>query len=207
MWLGNLETIATGKGPLRYFKQTVPLSELEAVKVAVLSTRGNITVCIDNAAIVRGIQKGPHAKHTNNAHAWKLFWECVGGRVVTAVKVKSHQTAAEASAAGVEHRHWLANHLADELADEAALAAQLLAQDITAVQQADKRVLEVQQHLLAVAFAAAQRAQHLYGPITRLERAREARARAQGRKEALEAALATTRHRWCADSGRCLSCL
>ena len=81
----------------------------------------------------------------------------MGDRVVTAVKVKSHQTVEEASTAGVEHRHWLANHLADELADGAALEAQLPAQDITAVQQADKRLLEVQEHLLAVTFAVAQR--------------------------------------------------
>jgi ribonuclease HI len=203
----NLETIATGQGPLHYHKQTVPLSELEAVKVAVLSTQGNITVVIDNAVIVRGIRKGPHAKHRFNTHAWKLFWECVGDGVVTAVKVKSHQTAEAARDAGVEHQHWLANHLADQLADEAALSAQLPAQDIIAVQQEDRRAREVQEHLRAVAFAVAQAAPLLYGPSTRLERAQEARARAQDRRAALEAALATTQHRWCAVSGRCLTCL
>jgi hypothetical protein len=200
-------TLATGKGPLSYWRQTVPLAELEAVKVAVLSTTGDITVVLDNAVVVSGIRKGPSARHDSNAHSWKLFWECVGSRRVTAIKIKSHLDEPAALRAGVEHLHWEANRLADELADAAALEAQLPPEAVMAVQMADQKAFLVQEHLLAVAAAVAQDAARLYGPSTRLERAREARARAQTRKEELEALLSTTAHRWCEATNRCLNCL
>ena len=67
--------------PFNFLETDGAASELEAVKAAVLSTTGAITMVTDNAAIVRGICKGPHAKHDTNAHAWTVFWECVGGIV------------------------------------------------------------------------------------------------------------------------------
>jgi hypothetical protein len=77
---------------------------------------------------------------------------------------------------------------------------------LEAVRWADARAQAVQEHLLAVSMAVAQEAGRLYGPSSRLERAREARQRAQERKARLEAAVAGTTHRWCPSSGRCLVC-
>jgi hypothetical protein len=65
----------------------------------------------------------------------------------------------------------------------------------------------VLEHLLAVSMAVAQEAGRLYGPSSRLERARETRQRAQERKARLEAATAGTAHRWSPTAGRCLTCL
>ena len=96
---------------------------------------------------------------------------------MTAIKIKSHLDETAALQAGVERLHWRANSLADELAEAAALEAQLPPEAVMAVQAADRKAYLVQEHLLAVAAAVAQDAARLYGPSTRLERAREARAR------------------------------
>ncbi len=196
----------SGHGPLDYWRQTVPLAELAAVTALLLCTVGDITVVIDNDAVVRGIRAGPGRKHESNPHAWRVFWTVVGDRQVHAIKVKSHLDAAAAEAAGVPWLHWRGNLLADEQAERAALAAQLPPADLEAVRWADQRAQAVQEHLLAVSMAVAQDAGRLYGPSSRLERAREARQNAQARKERLEAATAGTSHQWCPTSGRCLVC-
>ena len=102
--------------------------------------------------------------------------------------------------------HWLGNSRADQLAEAAALSAQLEAADIEAVRWADARAQAVQDHLLAVSMAVAKEAGRLYGPSSRLERARDARQRALARKARLEASLASTAHKWCPKEGRCLTC-
>jgi hypothetical protein len=79
----------------------VPLSELDAARIALLCTTGPATLLIDNAAVVRGIRKGPFAKHTTNAAQWRAFWEAAGDRAIVAIKIKSHQSADEAETAGV----------------------------------------------------------------------------------------------------------
>jgi hypothetical protein len=180
---------------------------LEAVKLAVLCTLGDITVVIDNASIIKGIRRGPAFKHSSNQHAWKIFWECVGSRTVTPLKIKSHSEEAEAARQVVEHLHLLANSKADALAEGAAVSAQLPLEDIEAVRFADKRAFQVQEHLRVVALSVAQSADRLYRPSSRLERAAEARTRAAAKKDRREALLATTEHRWCEDRGRCLACL
>ncbi len=199
--------VASAPGPLDYWKQTVPLAELAAVTALLLCTVGNVTVIIDNATVVEGIQKGPDHKHSTNKHAWKLLWATVGDRRLEAIKVKSHLDEAAAAATGVPWLHWRANALADGLAERAAMAAQLPAEDLEAVRWVDTRARAVQEHLLAVSMAVAKEAGRLYGPSARLERAREARQRAEARRARLEATLATTAHRWCPSSGRCLACL
>ena len=196
----------SGHGPLDYWRQTVPLAELAAATALALCTVGDLEVVIDNDSVVGGINAGPARKHETNTHAWRVFWSTVGDRQIRAVKVKSHLDAATAEAAGVPELHWRGNTLADELAERAALAAQLPPADLEAVRWADQRAQAVQEHLLAVAMAVAREAGRLYGPSSRLERAREARQRTQERKERLEAATARTAHRWCPSSGRCLVC-
>ena len=121
--------------------------------------------------------------------------------------MKSHLDEAAALEARVPWLHWRGNTLADQLAESATQAAQLEGADIEAVRWADTRAQALQEHLLAVSMAVAKEAGRLYGPSSRLERAREARQRAQARKERLEASLATTAHRWCPREGRCLVCL
>jgi hypothetical protein len=122
------------------------------------------------------------------------------------VKVKSHQTETEATDAGVEPLHWFANDAADRLAERAAQEAQPSQEDVQAVQAADRKAAAVLQHLTAVAFHVAKDARRLYGPANRLERAREARARAAERRGRLEAALSTTAHQWCETRHRCKAC-
>ncbi len=172
-----------------------------------MCTVGDLTVVIDNAAVVLGIQKGPTHKHDTNCHAWRVFWALVGDRRITAIKVKSHHDEAAAAEAGVLWLHWRENTLADQLAEAAALAAQFAAEDLEAVRWVDSRAQAVQEHLLAVSMAVAQEAGRLYGPSSRLERAREARKRTQERRARLAAALAGTARRWCPNLGRCLVCL
>ncbi len=190
-----------------YWKQTVPLAELESVRQAARCTVGRLVVIIDNAIVAKGIQRGPNFKHARNAHAWKTFWAEIGDRPIEAIKIRSHQTEAEARANGVDHLHWLANARADELAEDAALRAQLPPSDVEAVHYHDGRTREVQEHLRAVAMAVAKEAANLYGPSTRLERAADARARGAEKKERLEALTFLTTHRWCETTGRCLTCL
>jgi hypothetical protein len=199
--------LAAASGPLDYWKQTVPLAELAAVTALLLCTVGDLTVVIDNAAVVKGIQAGPTHPRVSNRHAWKLLWAAVGDRRLEAIKVKSHLDEPSAADAGVPWLHWRANALADQLADRAALAAQLPSEALEAVRQVDSKARAVQEHLLAVSMAVAKEAGRLYGPSARLERAREARLRGEERRAQLEATLARTAHRWCPTSGRCLACL
>ena len=135
----NLEAGASGYGPLDYWKQTVPLAELAAVQALLLCTTGDLTVIIDNASVVKGINRGPHRKHRQNQHCWDVFWALVGTRRVTAVNVKSHPTEEEATAAGVEPQHWAANQAAAGLAEEAARQAQLSPQAVAAVRAEDAK--------------------------------------------------------------------
>ncbi len=198
--------LAGGAGPLDYWKQTVPLSELVAATAALLCTVGDVEFVIDNADVVAGIRAGPYHKHKTNRHAWRVFWHTAGDRRLTAHKVKSHLTEEEATEAGVEPLLWYANASADRLAEQAAQAAQPSQEDAAAVQAADRKAALVLEHLTAVAFHVAQDARHLYGPANRLERAREARERAEARKGRLETALSNTTHQWCGTKSKCLTC-
>ena len=155
-----------------YWKQTIPLAELAAVQALLLCRTGDITVVVDNASVVKGINRGPHYKHRHNQHSWDVFRHLVGDRRITAVKVKSHLTEEEATAAGVELQHWAANQEADALAEEAARRAQLDPEAVVAVRAEDAKARRVQEHLLAVGLAVARDAPRLYGPSNRLARAR-----------------------------------
>ena len=199
-------TIASGRGPLLCWRQTVPLAELDAARVALLCTKGPVTLLIDNAAIVKGIRRGPMHKHSANAHQWKAFWEAAGDRAVTGLKIKAHQEAQEAEEAGVPRQHWIANQRADQLAEQAAQEAQLPEDHLAAIRSVDTLARAVQEHLAAVAQAVAQDARGLYGPSSRHQRAADARQRAAVRAERLETILATTAHTWCQRRRRCLAC-
>ena len=76
--------MASGSGPLDYWKQLVPLAELAAATAVALCTVGDLTLVIDNASIVRGVRRGPHFKHPSNPQTWKVFWAAVGDRQVEA---------------------------------------------------------------------------------------------------------------------------
>jgi ribonuclease HI len=199
-------TVASGWGPLLCWRQTVPLAELDAARVALLCTTGPVTLLIDNATIVRGIRRGPMHRHTANAHQWRSFWEAAGDRDVTVIKIKSHQRAQEAEEAGVPTQHWIANQRADQLAEQAAQEAQLPEDHLAAIRSVDALARAVQEHLAAVAQAVAQDARGLYGPSSRHQRAADARLRAAARAERLETILATTAHTWCQRRRRCLAC-
>ncbi len=202
----GLSSSRGGAGPLDYWKQTVPLSELVAATAALLCTVGDVTLVIDNADVVAGIRAGPHHKHKTNVHAWRVFWRTAGDRRLTVHKVKSHLSEEAAAEAGVEPLLWFANASADRLAEHAAQEAQLSQEDVAAVQAADRKATQVLEHLTAVAFHVAQDARRLYGPANRLERAREARDRAEARKGRLETALSNTTHQWCEAKNRCQAC-
>ena len=130
--------LGKGHGPLHCWKQTVPLSELEGAKIALLCTTGPIHLLVDNAAVVKGIRRGPDYKRRVHSHRWKLFWEAAAGRPITVTKIKSHMERAEAIQTGMDPVHWLANSLADELAEAGARRAQLPAANVAEVLRLDK---------------------------------------------------------------------
>jgi hypothetical protein len=171
-----------------------------------LCTTGPATLLIDSAVVVRGIRRGPHYRHATNAYQWQAFWDAVGDRTVVAIKIKSHQDAAEAEEAGVPTQHWLANQRADKLAERAAQEAQLPEDHLAAVHSVDKLAREVQEHLAAVGLAVAQDARPLYGPSSKHQRAADAKQRAAARTKRLETILALTTHAWCPRRGRCEAC-
>jgi ribonuclease HI len=140
----DLSEVAYGAGPLLGWRQTVPLAELFAVKVALLCTKGDVTVIIDSIAVIRGIRRGPHYRHKRNSFHWRAFWEAVGDRTVTPIKIKSHLDRAEALNQGVLEQHWPANAAADAHAERAAAAAQLPAEDVEAVLATDAKARRVQ---------------------------------------------------------------
>ena len=90
-----------------------------------------------------------------------FFWSLVGDRCITPVKIKSHLEEDAARATGTDMVQWFANQEADKLADEAALAAQLSPEEVAAVQAADRKSHQVQEHLLAVSVAVAKDAGRL----------------------------------------------
>jgi ribonuclease HI len=116
----------------------VPLSELDAARIALLCTTGPATLLIDSAVVVKGIRRGPHFKHATNASQWRAFWDAAGDRAIVAIKIKSHQSADEAEEAGVPAQHWWANRRADQLAEQAAQEAQLPEDHLAAVHSVDK---------------------------------------------------------------------
>jgi ribonuclease HI len=188
------------------WRQTVPLSELDAARIALLCTTGPATLIIDSSFVVKGIRRGPHFKHAVHSHQWRAFWEAAGDRAVTAVKITSHLSAQEAEAAGTSTQHWFANQQADQLAEQAAQEAQIPEDHLAAIHSVDTLAREVQEHLSAVALAVAQDNRSLYGPSSKHQRAADARNRAAARAEKLEAILAQTAHVWCKRSNRCLAC-
>ncbi len=202
----DLRVLASGRGPLLCWRQTVPLSELDAARIALLCTTGPATLLIDSAVVVKGIRRGPHHKHATNVHQWRGFWEAAGDRAIIATKIKSHQSAQEAEEAGAPAQHWLANQRADQLAEQAAKEAQIPEDHLAAIHSVDKLAREVQEHLAAVALAVAQDARSLYGPSSKHQRAADARLRAAARAERMESILARTAHVWCQRRGRCLAC-
>ncbi len=203
----NGESIGRAWGPLHYWRQTVPLAELQGVQAAVQCTTNEaLTVYIDSIVVVRGIRRGPFYRHRRNAYRWKVFWECVGTRRIIPIKIKSHTSRAEAAAAGHGDLEWEGNACADQLADNAAAEAQLPAASVEEVYRIDTLAANVQEHLVAVALEVARRAPALYGPSSRFERRAEAAARAAARRDEAEDALRLTRHRWCSKSLRCLDC-
>ena len=62
--LPNRGVTASGRGPLDYWKQTVPLAELAAAQALILCTEGYLTVVVDNASVVKGIQREPPLLNT-----------------------------------------------------------------------------------------------------------------------------------------------
>jgi hypothetical protein len=174
--------LAQGCGPLSGWRQTVPLSELEAATQAAACLQGDLKMLIDASYVVRGIRRGPDYQHAHHQHQWRQFWRTVGDRAVEAIKVKAHQTQAAAEANGVTDLEWSANQAADALAEQAALAAQLPAAAIAAVQHHDAEALAVQSHLLAVAREVARAAPRLYGPSSRYQRREDAAQRARARR-------------------------
>ena len=51
----------------------MPLAELAAVQALLLCTTGDLTVVVDNAAVVKGIRRGPNFKHRAQQHLWNVF--------------------------------------------------------------------------------------------------------------------------------------
>ncbi len=199
-------TLATGSGPRDSWRQTVPLSELEAATQLAFCTTGDLIVHVDAKYVVRGVRRGPDNPPKQNAYQWRRFWGAVGGRGVVALKIKAHLTLEAALGSGTDAAAWAANRAADELADQAA-AAQLPRTAVAAVQRHDAEALQVKQHLAAVALAAAKQAAALYGPSSRPQRRAEAAERAKARAAALTEATRLTAHRLDERSGRCLTCL
>ena len=197
---------AWGRGSLDYWRQTVPLSELAAVRAVVACTTGDIEVYIDSGAAVKGITKGPNHKHKYNNHFWKDFWKTVGDRRVTAHKIKAHLTRESSELNGVPGLAWAANSRADELAEEAARLAQVSPAAAAELQELDTEAGHVLDHLTAVAGQVARDAPTLYGPSSRFARRAEAKARGQRRREATQRAQELTQHRWCERFSRCLDC-
>jgi hypothetical protein len=145
-------------------------------------------------------------KHETNAYQWQAFWEAAGDREITVIKVKAHQEAEDAEAAGVPRQHWVANRRADHLAAQAAEEAQLPEEHLAAIQTVDALAKEVQGSLAAVAQAVARDARGLYGPSSRHQRLADSRLRAAAKAERLEALLLCTSHTWCKKRRRCLAC-
>jgi ribonuclease HI len=200
------EIVARGWGPLTSWRQTVPLSELEAATQLARCTLGDLDINIDASYVVRGVRRGPENLPKRYTYQWQKFWEAVGGRAVVARKIKAHQSREEALGAGVAESDWAANEAADQLAEQAAMAAQLPAEAVAEVQRLDAEALKVQQHLAAVALDVARRAPSLYGPSSRLQRRAEAAQRARERRETLEEARRLTTHSL-DEAGRCKNCL
>jgi hypothetical protein len=161
---------------------------------------------VDNASVVKGINRGPRAKYDSNAFLWRAFWTAVGERRIRARKVKAHLDEAAARAAGLAPLLWEANRRADELAEAAAADAQLPADAVEAVHEVDQEAAAVHEHLTAVARHVAAQAPLLYGANTKSLREAEARERAQQKKDELAEAERTTEHRLCPRTGRCLTC-
>jgi hypothetical protein len=172
-----------------------------------LCTTGPITLLIDNAAIVKGIRRGPSCKKHAHNFRWRLFWEAAAGRDITVIKVKAHVDEESALREGLDPLHWRANALADEHAEAGARRAQLPAASVAEVLRLDKEATEVQAHLSAVALEVARRAPQLYGPSTKSQRTAEAGERARQRRDSQREAERLTEHRLCPLSGRCLNCL
>ena len=201
------ETVAYGWGPLTSWRQTVPLSELEAATQLARCTVGDLIVNVDATYVVRGVRRGPANPPRRHRFQWQRFWEAVGRRTMVALKIKAHQSCEEAIAGGVSETDWKANDAADKLAERAATEAQLPATAVAEVQRLDADTMKVQQHLAAVALDVAKRAPSLYGPSSRLQRRAEAAARARERREILEEARRLTTHSLDEATGRCRNCL
>ncbi len=199
-------TIGEGRGPLRWWKQTVPLAELSAAIEAVRCTTGDIELLVDNASVVKGINRGPVPKPGSNAFLWRAFWTAAGERQIRARKIKAHLDKAAARAGGLAPLHWAANRRADELAEEAAADAQLPAEAVEAVQEVDREAAAVHEHPTAVARHVAANAPLLYGANTKPQRAAEGRERVRQRREAEAEAERLIEHLLDLHTGRCKSC-
>ena len=113
-----------GHGPLPGFKQTVPLAELEGVIQALRRTQGPIALAVDSAITIKTFLRGRHYVPPANIAYWRRFWEQVGDRPISMVKVKSHTRPAPEREDGPPILLWLANGAADAAADEVARRAQ-----------------------------------------------------------------------------------
>ena len=111
-------------------EQTVPHSELEALRRLAECTRGSrgdLHVYVDNLGVVQGFRKGPQATHKKRRHLWRQLWEAVADRdgKVTVEKVRSHRTADDIDSGSISIEAYVLDSCADTLADAAAAESQL----------------------------------------------------------------------------------
>ena len=116
-------------------------AELYAVLQVLIQAQPPLRIGIDNATVIRGLQRGQRwCCHSRRAHCdlWEQIWRKIedlggmGADGVSAIKVKAHRTQTERNQLqGDELRHFLGNELADRAARtgaEPALAPSWLAQ-------------------------------------------------------------------------------
>jgi len=98
-------------------RQTVPLAELFAAKMANLLTTNPSTHVLDAKYVCRGIRRGCMHQHPTNTHAWAQLWQAITARgtILTPIWIPSHLENGELEQHGVSQLQFLANAVADHV--------------------------------------------------------------------------------------------
>ena len=202
------DIVAQGWGPLEGWRQTVPLSELEAATQLAASIQGDLQLYVDASYLVRGVRRGPEYRHQYHAHQWRRFLDYSGGEGSGGTENQSppdprrgRVLRASRTSRGTRTRRptpWQRGPPWRRSCRPT--PSQRWARH-------DDETLQVQQHLLAVATIVAKAAPQLYGPSSRLQRRPDAAHRARERAAVLDEAGRLTQHVVNERTGRCLRCL